>query len=85
MNEAILTSIISSACTLIGVIITVVVTNKKARVETEMTLKQQQREIDDIKKKLDTHNDYAVKIPVIERDIQYIRENISDIKKKVGA
>lgn len=85
METAIITSIISSVCTLIGVIITVSVSAKKQRTEMEVSQKFQQKEIDDIKENLKQHNDYAVKIPVIETELKYIRENVTDIKNKMGA
>lgn len=85
METAIITSIISSVCTLIGVIITVSVSAKKQRTEMEVSQEFQQKEIDDIKEKLKQHNDYATKIPVIETELKYIRENVTDIKNKMGA
>lgn len=85
MDAAILTSIISSAATLAGVIITVVVSGKKTKTEMEMQQKYQQQEIEEIKKQLETHNNYAVQIPVIQTELSFIRENLTEIKKKVGA
>ena len=85
MESAILTSIISSLCTLIGVIITVVVSTRKNKIEMELRQKYQQEQINEIKEKLETHNDYAVKIPVMQSELQFIRENIAEIKKKEGA
>ena len=85
MDAAILTSIISSAATLAGVIITVVVSGKKTKTEMEMQQKYQQSEIEELKKQLETHNNYAVQIPVIQTELTFIRENLTEIKKKVGA
>lgn len=85
MDATIITSIITSACTLIGVIITVVVSSRKTKTEMEMQQKYQQREIEEIKKQLETHNNYAVQIPVIQTELSFIRENLTEIKKKVGA
>lgn len=84
MESSIVTSIITSACTLLGVIITVIVSGKKTKTEIEMRQKYQQEQIDTIKNKLQTHNDYAVKIPVIETELAFIREDISEIKNKIG-
>ncbi len=85
MDAAIITSIISSVCTLIGVIITVVVSGKKQKTEMELQQKYQQREIEEIKKQLETHNNYAVQIPVMQSELSFIRESLGEIKKKVGA
>lgn len=83
MDATIIVAIITNVCTLIGVIVTVAVSGKKTKTEIEMRQKHQQEQIDDIKKKLQTHNDYAVKIPVIETELKFIREDIGEIKKKV--
>lgn len=80
MEPIIWTSIITSLCTLIGVIITVTASAKKQRTETELTQKEQQKEIEEIKKQLKEHNNYAVAIPVIQKEIEFIRETLNDIK-----
>ena len=79
MIEAIITSIVTSLCTLIGVIITVLASASKQKTEMELALKQQQREIDEIHKQLKEHNSYATTIPVIQNDIKYLREDVTDI------
>ena len=85
MNEVIITSIVTSVFTLIGVIITVRASASKQKTEMELTLKQQQREIDEIHKQLKEHNSYAATIPVIQNDIKYLREDVTEIKSKIGA
>lgn len=80
MEVAIVTSIITSICSLIGVIITVLVGNHKKKTELEMYSKFQQAQIDEIKKQLKEHNDYANKIPVMQTELEFIRESVTDIK-----
>lgn len=84
MDAAIITSIISSLCTLIGVIITVSVSAKKQRTEMELNQRYQQKEIDEIKQQLKTHNDYANKIPVMQTELQFIRDDVTEIRSKMG-
>ena len=83
MESAIIVSIITSVCSLIGVIITVVVGNKKKKSELELYQKFQSQQIEEIKAQLKTHNDYANKIPVMQTELQYIRESLTEIKQKV--
>ena len=45
----------------------------------------QQREIDEIKAQLKEHNNYANTIPVIQTELKYLREDIGEIKTKIGA
>lgn len=80
METAILTSIISSACTLIGVIITVVVSNKKAKILYEEKQRQQQIEIDDLKQSLKQLNTAIMSIPVITTKLEYIEKSLDNIK-----
>ena len=80
MEVAIITSIITSVCSLIGVIITVIVGNRKKKTELEIYSKFQQSQIDEIKKQLKDHNDYANKIPVMQAELEFIRESVTDIK-----
>lgn len=83
METAIIVSIITSVCSLIGVIITVAVGNKKKKTELELYQKFQSQQIEEIKAQLKTHNDYANKIPVMQTELQYIRESITEIKKRM--
>ena len=81
MESSVLATIISSICLLIGTIITVVVTNAKTRTEIEIKQKFQQNEIDEIKKDMKEHNNYAKRLPIIETELTYIKEAIAEIKK----
>ena len=85
MDAAIITSIITSACTLIGVIITVLSSASKQKMEMEIMQRQQNQEIDEIKKQLKEHNSYANTIPVLQTELQFLREDIGEIKSKIGA
>lgn len=85
MDAAIITSIVTSLCTLIGVIITVLASASKQKMEMEIAQRQQQKEIDEIKKQLNEHNNYATTIPVIQTELKFLREDITEIKSKIGA
>ena len=84
MDAAIITSIVTSLCTLIGVIITVLASANKQKTEMEIAQRQQQKEIDEIKKQLKEHNNYATTIPVIQTELKFLREDITEIKSKIG-
>lgn len=85
MDAAILTSIITSVCTLAGVIITVLSSASRQKMEMEIMQRQQKQEIDEIKKQLKEHNSYANTIPVLQTELQFLREDIGEIKSKIGA
>lgn len=78
MNDAIITTIISSALLLIGTIITVVSTSNKNRIIAEQEQKLLKAEIKDLKERVDEHNNYAIEIPLIKKDISYIKEQLNN-------
>ena len=78
MNDAVITTIISSACVLIGSIITVVVSASKARAITDLEQQHIKESLKELSDRVDDHNNYAVEIPLIKKDIEYIKERIDD-------
>jgi len=60
----------------IGSVLTNVIMNGKAQAVTETKLENL---IDEVKK----HNDFAVRIPTMETEISYLKENVKELKSKV--
>lgn len=83
MNTEILVTLISSGCILLGTIITVVVANSKTRAELYLKQKYQQEQIDEVKEQLKQHNGYAVSIPLIQLQIETIKNGLAEIKDKI--
>ena len=69
MPESIIVALISSAVTLIGVLIS----NSKAQAATEVKLEELTREVRE-------HNNFARRMPVVEEQIVTIKRDISEIK-----
>lgn len=78
MSDAIITTIISSALLLIGTVITVVMAANKNRIIAEQEQKQIKAELKELKERVDKHNGYAVEIPLIKKDISYIKEQLKN-------
>lgn len=76
MTDAIITTVISSICVLLGSIITVIVTNNKNKAVAKIEQDYIKRELSELKNRVDEHNNYAVEIPLIKQDIKYIKENL---------
>ena len=57
----------------------------KQKMEMEIMQRQQKSEIDEIKKQLKEHNSYANTIPVLQTELKFLREDIGEIKSKIGA
>ena len=70
MNEAVIVAIISGAFTLIGVLIS----NSKKDGAIEERLNELTREVRE-------HNNFAKRVPIVENDIQNIKEEIKELKK----
>lgn len=70
MNEAVIVAIISGAFTLIGVLIS----NSKKDGAIEERLNELTREVRE-------HNNFAKRVPILENDIQNIKEDIKELKQ----
>ncbi len=69
MPESIIVALITSAVTLIGVLIS----NSKAQAATEVKIEELTREVRE-------HNNFARRMPVVEEQIVTIKRDISEIK-----
>ena len=69
MSEAIVVAIISSAVTLIGVLIA----NSRSQAVTETKIEELTREVRE-------HNNFARRMPVIEEQIKVINHRIEDLE-----
>lgn len=72
MSE-IIVALISGGITLIGVLIS----NKTAQAVTETKLEELTREVRE-------HNNFAKRVPLLEKDVEYIKEHMEEIEKRAG-
>ena len=70
MSEAVIVAIIGGAFTLIGVLIS----NSKKDGAIEERLNELTREVRE-------HNNFAKRVPIVENDIQNIKEDIKELKQ----
>lgn len=80
MSDVLISSIITSGISLIGVIITIMGANKK----TENQLKTQQAvtetKIEELTREVREHNGFAKRVPVVEEQIKVINHRIDDLE-----
>lgn len=80
MSDVLISSIITSGISLIGVIITIMGANKK----TENQLKTQQAvtetKIEELTREVREHNGFAKRMPVVEEQIKVINHRIDDLE-----
>ena len=70
MSEAVIVAIITGAFTLVGVLIS----NSKKDGVIEERLNELTREVRE-------HNNFAKRVPIVENDIQNIKEDIKELKQ----
>ena len=70
MSEAVIVAIIGGAFTLVGVLIS----NSKKDGVIEERLNELAREVRE-------HNNFAKRVPIVENDIQNIKEDIKELKQ----
>lgn len=77
MSEVIMTTVISSLFVLIGTIISVWVTHNKTKALSNMEQENIKEAIRILTERVDEHNGYAIEIPLIKKDIEYIKEKLN--------
>lgn len=91
MSETILVPIISGIFTLVGVILTIRETSRKQTEAVRDELKEQHEEfkveqavmteqISSLRVEVKKHNDFGVKIPVMEEQIKVINHRLQDLE-----
>lgn len=91
MSETILVPIISGIFTLVGVILTIRETSRKQTEAVRDELKEQHEEfkveqavmteqISSLRIEVKKHNDFGVKIPVMEEQIKVINHRLQDLE-----
>ena len=76
-------SIITGALTLAGVIITNIGSNRKMQQQLEVHQAVTETKLENLTAEVRKHNDFAVKIPVLEQRITNCEDEIKEIKKGV--
>ena len=86
MTEAILVAIISGCLTLIGTVITVLSSQRKAAQEMEHTLQTAQAvtdtKIDELTREVREHNGFARRVPVLEQQVKDLGERMANVERK---
>lgn len=82
--ETIISSVITGVVTLVGVIITVMQSNKK--IENQLNVQQAvtDTKIEELTREVREHNNFAQRVPVLEEQIKVANHRIEDIERKVS-
>jgi hypothetical protein len=81
MDNATIVSIISTAATLAGVIISTKASNDKISHKLETHQAVTDTKIDNLTAEVNKHNRFAERMPVVEEQIKVINHRISDLER----
>lgn len=82
--EAIISSIIVGGLALVGVILTNISTNKEVDRKIERNQAVMEAKLENLIEEVRKHNNFAVKLPVLEEQIKVINHRLTDLEKKKG-
>ncbi len=81
MSEAIIVAIITGGLSLIGTIITVLITNSKTREEIKINQAVMENRIETLTREVRGHNNFAQRMPVVEEQIKVINHRLDDLEE----
>lgn len=84
MAESIIVAIITGGMSLIGTIITVLVTNSKTQANMSKSQAVMQTEIAELTREVREHNGFAKRMPVVEEQIKVANHRISDLEQMIN-
>lgn len=80
MSDAVAVALISGGLALLGVIITSISTSRRMSAQLERNQAVMGTKIEELTREVRLHNNFAQRIPVIERDIKVINHRIDDLE-----
>ena len=81
MSEAILVALITGGMSLVGVIITSLITARKSENTLKIAQAVTDTKIQDLTREVREHNNFARRMPVVEEQIKVINHRIADLER----
>ena len=81
MSEAILVALITGGMSLVGVIITSLITARKSENTIKIAQAVTDTKIQDLTREVREHNNFARRMPVVEEQIKVINHRIADLER----
>ncbi|MBQ3215326.1 MAG: hypothetical protein IJB11_04320 [Oscillospiraceae bacterium] len=78
--ENIIVALITGGLSLIGVVVTCVVTSRKNETTVKVAQAVTDTKIDELTREVRAHNNFAQRMPVVEEQIKVINHRISDLE-----
>ena len=80
MSEAIITALITGGLSLVGVVITCLVTARRSENALRISQAVTDTKIEELTRAVREHNGFARRMPVVEEQIKVINHRISDLE-----
>lgn len=80
MSEAIIVALITGGLSLVGVVVTCVVTARKNETALKVSQAVTDTKIEELTREVRTHNGFAQRMPVVEEQIKVINHRIGDLE-----
>ena len=80
MSEAIVVALVSGGLSLIGVVITGMITTRKNETALRISQAVTDTKIEELTREVRAHNGFAQRLPVVEEQIKVINHRIGDLE-----
>lgn len=81
MSEAILVALITGGLSLVGVVVTCVVTSKNSEKKQEVALAVMNSEMKELTREVRQHNNFAVRVPVLENEVKALTQRVDHLEQ----
>lgn len=78
MPDAVIVALITGTCSIIGAIITGVITSGKSIHKMDITQAVMDEKIEELTREVRAHNNFAQRMPLVEKEITFIKERIDE-------
>ena len=80
MTESIVVALITGGMSLLGVVVTCLATARKTQKNQEIAQAVMKTELKELTREVRSHNNFAQRMPVVEREITMINAQIRELK-----
>lgn len=81
MSEAIVVALITGGLSLVGVVVTCLVTASKSERAQAVAQAVTETKIDELTREVRAHNGFAEKIPVLQNDVASLKQRVDKLEK----
>lgn len=80
MNDSIIVALITGAVTLIGTVLTIILTSRKTDANMQTAQAVTDTKLAELTREVRNHNNFAQRMPVVEEQIKVINHRLSDLE-----